>query len=70
MLTWRDVRVEPRHIPGYIPKSWVDIVEGDFHAVALRDIELDGRKYNSKGDTLEIFPENFLLRNRIPRAVG
>ncbi|MGV3601485.1 MAG: cytochrome c biogenesis protein CcsA [Dyadobacter fermentans] len=59
MLTWRDVRVEPRHIPGYIPKSWVDIVEGDFRAVALRDIELDGQKYNKKGDTLEIFPENF-----------
>jgi cytochrome c-type biogenesis protein CcmF len=59
MLTWRDVRVEPRHIPGYIPKSWVDIVEGDFHAVALRDIVLDGKKYNAKGDTIEIFPENF-----------
>ncbi len=59
MLTWRDVRVEPRNIPGYIPKSWVDIVEGDFHAVALRDIVVNDKKYNSKGDTIEIFPENF-----------
>ncbi|SEI76093.1 cytochrome c-type biogenesis protein CcmF [Dyadobacter koreensis] len=59
MLTWRDVRVEPRHIPGYIPKSWVDMIENDFHAVALRDIVVNDKKYNSKGDTIEIFPENF-----------
>ena len=59
MLTWRDVRVEPRHIPSYIPKSWVDLIENDYHAVALRDIVVNDKKYNSKGDTLEIFPENF-----------
>jgi cytochrome c-type biogenesis protein CcmF len=59
MLTWRDVRVEPRHIPGYIPKGWVDIIEKDYRAVALRDIVVNDKKYNSKGDTLEIFPENF-----------
>ncbi len=59
MLTWRDVRVEPRHIPGYIPKSWVDMIENDFHAVALRDIIVNDKKYNSKGDTIEVFPENF-----------
>ena len=59
MLTWRDVRVEPRHIPEYIPKSWVDMIENDFHAVALRDIVVNEKKYYSKGDTLEIFPENF-----------
>ncbi|WP_221393317.1 cytochrome c biogenesis protein CcsA [Dyadobacter sp. NIV53] len=59
MLTWRDVRVEPRSIPEYISKSWVDIIENDFHAVALRDIVVNDKKYYSKGDTLEIFPENF-----------
>lgn len=59
MLTWRDIRVEPRHIPGYIPKSWVDMIENDFHAVALRDIIVNDKKYNSKGDTIEVFPENF-----------
>jgi cytochrome c-type biogenesis protein CcmF len=59
MLTWRDVRVEPRHIPGYIPKGWVDLIEKDYRAVALRDIVVNDKKYNSKGDTLEIFPENF-----------
>lgn len=59
MLTWRDVRVEPRHVPSYISKSWVDIIEGDYRAVALRDIVVDDKKYYSKGDTLEISPENF-----------
>jgi len=59
MLTWRDVRVEPRHIPEYISKSWVDVIENDYHAVALRDIVVNDKKYYSKGDTLEIFPENF-----------
>jgi cytochrome c-type biogenesis protein CcmF len=59
MLTWRDVRIEPLHIPGYISKSWVDMIEGDYKAVALRDIVVNEKKYHSKGDTLEIAPENF-----------
>jgi cytochrome c-type biogenesis protein CcmF len=59
LLTWRDVRVEPRHIPEYIPKSWVDIIENDFHAVALRDIVVNDKTYYKTGDTLEIYPENF-----------
>lgn len=59
MLTWRDVRVEPRHVPGYIPKGWVEIIENDFHAVALRDIVVDDKTYYKTGDTLEIYPENF-----------
>lgn len=59
LLTWRDVRVEPRHIPEYIPKSWVEIIENDFHAVALRDITVNDKTYYKAGDTLEIYPENF-----------
>jgi cytochrome c-type biogenesis protein CcmF len=59
MLTWRDVRIEPRHIPGYIPKGWVDIIENDYRAVALRDIVYKDKQYYSKGDTLEISPDNF-----------
>ncbi|REA61590.1 cytochrome C biogenesis protein [Dyadobacter luteus] len=59
MLTWRDVRVEPRHIPGYISKSWVDLIENDYRAVALRDIVVNDKQYYAKGDTLEISPENF-----------
>ncbi len=58
-LTWRDVRIEPRHIPEYISKSWVDLIEGDYRAVALRDIVVNDKQYYAKGDTLEISPENF-----------
>lgn len=59
MLTWRDVRIEPLHMPGYISKSWVDMIEKDYKAVALRDIVVDDKKYYSKGDTLEVSPDNF-----------
>jgi cytochrome c-type biogenesis protein CcmF len=59
LLTWRDVMIEPRDIPQYIPQKWVDIVENDFHAVALRDITLEDKTYYKAGDTLEIYPENF-----------
>lgn len=59
MLTWRDVRIEPRYVPEYIPKSWVEIIENDFHAVALRDIVVQDKEYYKAGDTLEIYPENF-----------
>ncbi len=59
LLTWRDVYVEPRHIPEYIPKSWVEHIEKDFRAVALRDITVKEKTYYKKGDTLELYPENF-----------
>jgi cytochrome c-type biogenesis protein CcmF len=59
MLTWKDVRIEARKVPGYIPKSWVDMIEGDFHAIALRDIVVNDKTYYKKGDSLAIYPENF-----------
>jgi cytochrome c-type biogenesis protein CcmF len=59
MLTWRDVRIEPLHIPEYISKSWVDMIEGDYKAVALRDIVVNDKKYYKQGDTLEVSPDNF-----------
>lgn len=59
LLTWRDVMVEPRDIPQYIPQKWVEIIENDFHAVALRDITLEDKTYYKSGDTLEIYPENY-----------
>jgi cytochrome c-type biogenesis protein CcmF len=59
MLTWRDVRIEPLHMPEYISKSWVDMIEGDYKAVALRDIVVNDKKYYAKGDTLEVSPDNF-----------
>ena len=57
-LTYKGVRVEGRELPEYLRPEQVEIIENDFHAVALQDIEQKGKKYYSKGDTLPVFPEN------------
>ena len=57
-LTYKGVRVEGRELPEYLRPEQVDIIENDFHAIALQDIEQKGKKYYSKGDTLAVFPEN------------
>jgi cytochrome c-type biogenesis protein CcmF len=58
LLTYRGKRIEARDVPGYLPQSWVEVIEGDYHGVALRDIEQNGKVYYKKGDTLALFPEN------------
>ena len=57
-LTYKGVRVEGRELPEYLRPEQVEIIENDFHAIALQDIEQKGKKYYSKGDTLPVFPEN------------
>ena len=57
-LTYKGVRVEGRELPEYLRPEQVEIIENDFHAVALQDIEQKGKKYYAKGDTLPVFPEN------------
>jgi cytochrome c-type biogenesis protein CcmF len=57
-LTYRGVRLKGRDLPDYIKPSQVEIVEGDFHAVALDDIVQNGKTYYKKADTLAIFEEN------------
>ena len=57
-LTYRGRRVEARDVPGYIPAKDVTVIEGDFHGVAQRDIEQNGKLYHKKGDTLALYPEN------------
>ncbi len=57
-LTYKGVRLEGRELPEYLRPNQVEIIENDFHAVALQDIEQGGKKYYSKGDTLPVFPEN------------
>ncbi|GAB4018145.1 cytochrome c biogenesis protein CcsA [Spirosoma koreense] len=57
-LTYRGQRIEARDVPGYIPRKDVMVIEGDFHGVALRDIEQNGKLYHKKGDTLALYPEN------------
>ncbi|NBB27476.1 cytochrome c biogenesis protein CcsA [Cellulophaga sp. BC115SP] len=57
-LTYKGVRVEGRELPEYVRPELVELIENDFHAVALQDIEQQGKKYYAKGDTLPVFPEN------------
>ncbi|ADB37492.1 cytochrome c biogenesis protein CcsA [Spirosoma linguale] len=57
-LTYRGQRIEARDMPGYIPRTDVEVIEGDFHGIALRDLEQNGKLYHKKGDTLALYPEN------------
>ncbi|AUD03785.1 cytochrome c biogenesis protein CcsA [Spirosoma pollinicola] len=57
-LTYRGKRIEARDVPGYIPRNDVEVIEGDFHGIAQRDIEQNGKIYHKKGDTLALYPEN------------
>lgn len=57
-LTYKGVRVEGRELPEYLHPKQVELIENDFHAVALEDIVQQGKKYYSAGDTLPVFPEN------------
>lgn len=57
-LTYRGKFIEGRDVPGYIPQKDVTVIEGDFHGIAQRDIEQNGKLYYKKGDTLELYPEN------------
>ena len=57
-ITYRGQRVEIRGVPGYIPREYVTVIEGDFHGIAQRDIEQNGKLYYKKGDTLAMYPEN------------
>ncbi|MFT4031615.1 MAG: cytochrome c biogenesis protein CcsA [Siphonobacter sp.] len=58
LVTYKGRNIEVRDVPGYLPRTAVELIENDFHAVALQDIVKDGKTYHKKGDTLEVFPEN------------
>ena len=57
-LTYRGQRIEVRDMPSYISRKDVSLIEGDFHGVALRDLEQNGKVYHHKGDTVALYPEN------------
>ncbi|MFD1816295.1 cytochrome c-type biogenesis protein CcmF [Pseudarcicella hirudinis] len=58
MLTYKGRRLEVRGVKGYFDRKDFDIIEGDFHAIALKNVERDGKKLFSKGDTVTVEPEN------------
>ncbi len=57
-LTYRGPRIEIRDVPGYVPRSAVTTIEGDFHGIANQDITQGGKLYHKKGDSLALYPEN------------
>ena len=58
LLTYRGPRIEIRDVPNYVPRTWVELIENDFHAVCLQNIEIAGKIYHKKGDTVAVYPEN------------
>jgi cytochrome c-type biogenesis protein CcmF len=58
MLTYKGKRLEIRGVKGYFDRKDFDIIENDFHAVALKDIESGGKKIASVGDTVITQSEN------------
>jgi cytochrome c-type biogenesis protein CcmF len=57
-VTYKGQRIEARRMPGYFRKDWVAPTGVPRFVTAKRDIFQKGKKYYSKGDTLEIFAEN------------
>ncbi|MFN4146788.1 MAG: cytochrome c biogenesis protein CcsA [Runella sp.] len=58
LLTYRGPRTEIRGVPQYVPSSWLDVIEGDFRAVCLKDITFGDKTYHKKGDTVKVYQEN------------
>ncbi len=59
LITYKGKRLEARDMPNYLPEESLQVIEGDFKAVAKQDLVQNGTTYHKKGDTLEVFPENF-----------
>lgn len=57
-LTYKGMRYEGRGLPNYLLPDEVEMIENDFHAIAMKDIVQNGKKYYSKGDSMLVFPEN------------
>jgi cytochrome c-type biogenesis protein CcmF len=70
MLTYRGPRIEIRDMSTYVPRSWVEVIEGDFRAVCLQDIETGGKIHHKKGDTVAVYPENVFYEVEYRQASG
>jgi len=57
-LQYRGDRVEVEGLPGYIKAENISPTNDPYKAIANEDIVIDDHKYFSKGDTVEISPEN------------
>ena len=70
LVTYKGRKIALRGKPGYYNKKDFEIIEGDFHAVALRDVEADGVSIAKKGDTLVVEPENNYYELEFKNAEG
>lgn len=70
LVTYKGRMIELRGKPGYYPRKDFEVIEGDFHAVALRNVEKDGQMVAKKGDTLTVEPENTYYELEFKNAEG
>ena len=70
LVTYRGRKIKLRDKSGYYNKKDFDIIEGDFHAVALRDVSNNGESIAKKGDTLTVEPENSYYELEFKNAEG
>jgi cytochrome c-type biogenesis protein CcmF len=70
LVTYKGRKIELRGHKGYFTKKDFEIIEGDFHAIALKDIEQEGQKIAKKGDTLTVEPENNYYELEFKNAEG
>jgi cytochrome c-type biogenesis protein CcmF len=70
LVTYKGRKIAIRGKSGYYNKKDFEIIEGDFHAVALRDVTQDGESIAKKGDTLTVEPENNYYELEFKNAEG
>lgn len=57
-LTYKGRRLDVKGIPGYVDYNNLAPTEDRTRAIALEDININGKAYAKKGDTVKIHPEN------------
>ena len=58
LLTYKGPRIEIRDVPEYVKWSDLEVLEGDYRAVCLKDIAIGEKVYHKKGDTVKVYHEN------------
>ncbi len=70
LVTYKGRKIALRGKPGYYNKKDFEIIEGDFHAVALKDVAVNGESIAKKGDTVIVEPENNYYELEFKNAEG
>jgi cytochrome c-type biogenesis protein CcmF len=70
LVTYKGRKIALRGKAGYYNKKDFEIIEGDFHAVALKDVVANGESIAKKGDTVIVEPENNYYELEFKNAEG